>query len=131
MACGAPVIAANAGAIPEVVGNAGTLVHPDDEDAMASGIARVIDDTDEANRLREAGRMRASEFTWTRTAALTADAYVSAAAAGTMTSPGHAIDISVIVLNYNGLRWLESCLPRHVRHFGRRSGIDCCGQRVD
>ena len=46
MACGAPVIAANAGAIPEVVGNAGMLVHPDDEDAMASGIARVIDDTD-------------------------------------------------------------------------------------
>jgi len=81
MACGAPVIAANAGAIPEVVGDAGILVHPDDEDAMASGIARVIDDAGEANRMRAAGRMRASAFTWTKTAVLTTDAYVSAAAA--------------------------------------------------
>lgn len=75
MACGAPVIAAAAGAIPEVVGDAGILVDPDDEDAMASAIARLMDDTDAADQLREAGRVRARAFTWERTAALTVEAY--------------------------------------------------------
>jgi glycosyltransferase involved in cell wall biosynthesis len=75
MACGAPVLAARAGAIPEVVGNAGILVDPDNEAEMAAGIGRLIDDTDLANRLRDAGRQRTKDYTWDRTAMLTIDAY--------------------------------------------------------
>ncbi|MCM3881617.1 MAG: glycosyltransferase family 4 protein [Vicinamibacterales bacterium] len=75
MACGAPVLAARASAIPEVVGDAGILVSPDDEMEMAAGIVRLIEDADLANRLREAGRRRAMDYTWDRTAALTLDAY--------------------------------------------------------
>ena len=78
MACGAPVIAARAGAIPEVVGNAGILVDPDDESAMASAIAQIIHDGGVADRLRETGRLRASAFTWERTTALTVAAYGTA-----------------------------------------------------
>ncbi len=75
MACGAPVLAARAGAIPEVVGNAGILVDPDNEAELAAAIGRVIDDADLASRLREAGRRRAKDYTWDRTAVLTTDAY--------------------------------------------------------
>jgi glycosyltransferase involved in cell wall biosynthesis len=75
MACGTPVLAARAGATPEVVGDAGILVDPDDEAEMAAGIARLIDDTVLASRLREAGRRRAENYTWDRTAMLTMDAY--------------------------------------------------------
>lgn len=75
MACGAPVLAARAGSIPEVVGDAGILADPDAEAEMATGIARLIDDTDLANQFREAGRRRAKDYTWERTAALTLDAY--------------------------------------------------------
>ena len=75
MACGTPVLAARAGAIPEVIGDAGILVDPDDEAEMAAGIARLIDDTVLASRLREAGRRRTENYTWDRTAMQTMDAY--------------------------------------------------------
>ena len=71
----APVLAARAGAIPEVVGDAGILVDPDDEAEMATGIGRLIEDADLASRLREAGRRRAKDYTWDRTAVLTTEAY--------------------------------------------------------
>jgi glycosyltransferase involved in cell wall biosynthesis len=79
MACGAPVLAARTGAIPEVVGHAAILVDPDDEDGIASGIGRLIIDSDLADGLREAGRQRAKTYTWDRTAALTSEAYRAAA----------------------------------------------------
>ena len=78
MACGAPVLAARAGAIPEVVGDAGILVDPDDETEMASGIGRLMSDPDLASRLRETGRRRAMDYTWNRTAVLTTHAYRTA-----------------------------------------------------
>ena len=78
MACGTPVLASRAGAIPEIVGNAGILVDPDDETEMATGIARLLSDADFASRLREAGRQRAKDYTWDRTAILTRSAYQAA-----------------------------------------------------
>jgi glycosyltransferase involved in cell wall biosynthesis len=78
MACGAPVLAARAGAIPEVVGDAGILVDPDDEAGMAAGIDRLINDAALSDRMRRAGRHRAKEYTWDRTAILTTQAYRAA-----------------------------------------------------
>lgn len=75
MACGAPVLAARAGAIPEVVGDAGVLVDPDDEAGMAAVIRRLIDDVAFSRQLRDAGRRRAKDYTWDRTAVLTTEAY--------------------------------------------------------
>ena len=75
MACGTPVIGARAGAIPEVVGDAGILVDPDDELEMATSISRLMNDTELAGRLRSAGRKRAMDYTWDRTARQTTDAY--------------------------------------------------------
>jgi O-antigen biosynthesis alpha-1,3-rhamnosyltransferase len=75
MACGTPVIASRAASIPEVLGDAGVLLDPDDEPAWADAIAAVLNDEWQKGRMRKAGLTRAKEFTWARTASITLDAY--------------------------------------------------------
>jgi glycosyltransferase involved in cell wall biosynthesis len=64
MACGCPVVAARAGALPEVCGDAALLADPLDQPGIAAAVARVLDDPALAARLRQAGRTRAAGFTW-------------------------------------------------------------------
>jgi glycosyltransferase involved in cell wall biosynthesis len=61
MACGCPVAAANAGAIPETVGEAAVLFDPLDPDAMAEAI---LETDDRRAELRELGLAHAAGFTW-------------------------------------------------------------------
>ena len=68
MACGAPVVASNHAAIPEVVGDAALLVNPDDPAAMASAMERVLSSEQLAEELRQRGLIRAKAFTPVRTA---------------------------------------------------------------
>ncbi len=68
MACGAPVVASNRGAIPEVVGDAALLVNPEDHAAMASAMERVLSSEQLAGELRQRGLLRVREFTPDRTA---------------------------------------------------------------
>jgi glycosyltransferase involved in cell wall biosynthesis len=75
MACGTPVVASNTPAIAEVVGDAGILVPPDDANALAAGIERVVTDRAFAESLRQKGLARAREFTWARTAMATMAVY--------------------------------------------------------
>jgi len=75
MSCGTPVIAARSSSIPEVVGDAGVLIDPDDERAWMMAIEEVVDDPDHTERLRAAGLARASGFSWQRTASETAAIY--------------------------------------------------------
>jgi glycosyltransferase involved in cell wall biosynthesis len=56
MALGCPVIASDATALPEVVGSAGILVDPDDVDAWADALIRLLDDPALRDRLAAAGR---------------------------------------------------------------------------
>ena len=63
MACGAPVVVSDRGALPEVVGDAGVVVEPTPE-GIAAGLRRAIGD----RALAEAGRARAARFTWASTA---------------------------------------------------------------
>jgi len=79
MQCGTPVIAGNRTSIPEVVGDAGLLVDPFDQNALALALARVIDDSDLAAELRVKGLERAKQFSWHETARLTLKAYEQAA----------------------------------------------------
>ncbi|GCE77682.1 glycosyltransferase family 4 protein [Cellulomonas biazotea] len=76
MASGLPVASSNAGALPEVCGDAAVLFDPTDVDAIADGITRAMADHE---RLRAAGVARVREFTWDRSAALHEDAYLAAA----------------------------------------------------
>ncbi len=77
MACGCPVVAARAGSLPELCGDAALLVDPADPGDIAAAVARVLDEPGLADRLRAAGRARAAGFTWEaaarRLAALAAD----------------------------------------------------------
>jgi glycosyltransferase involved in cell wall biosynthesis len=69
MAAGTPVVTTSAGSLPEVVGDAALVVAPRDVTALADALARVLDDTSLATRLREAGTQRCRAFTWDATAA--------------------------------------------------------------
>ena len=64
MAAGAPVVVSDRGALPEVVGDAAVVVAPEPE-ALRAGLERALANADD---LRAAGRARAAEFTWERTA---------------------------------------------------------------
>ncbi len=69
MACGIPTLAARAGSLPEVGGNASLYVDPTDEKDMAAGLGRLLEDPELRRELRQRGLARAGEFTWERTAA--------------------------------------------------------------
>jgi len=79
MSCGVPVVATTGGALPEVVGvsgETGLLVEPNDPDALAAAISRLLDDQALRDSLGRKGRQRVIErFTWGVTARGTAACY--------------------------------------------------------
>ncbi|MBA3944515.1 MAG: glycosyltransferase family 4 protein [Herpetosiphonaceae bacterium] len=68
MQCGAPVVAADTSALPEVVGDAGLLVPPLDVEAWADVLSRVWQDEALRNDLRARGFAQAQRFTWQQAA---------------------------------------------------------------
>lgn len=59
MALARPVLATSAGGLPEVLGNAGVLVPPQDPGALAASLDELLQDETERQRLANAGRARA------------------------------------------------------------------------
>jgi glycosyltransferase involved in cell wall biosynthesis len=78
MTAGVPVVASNRGALPEVVGDTGLIVDPEDADAMAAAITRMIDDEPLAAASAAKGVLRSREFNWAETARRVIDAYQQA-----------------------------------------------------
>jgi alpha-1,3-rhamnosyl/mannosyltransferase len=70
-----PVIAADATALPEVVGDAGLLVDPDDPAPWSAAMLELLDDPARHRRLADAGEARARTFDWSRSARRLADVY--------------------------------------------------------
>jgi glycosyltransferase involved in cell wall biosynthesis len=68
MACGVPVVASNTTSLPEIVGDAGVLVDPLDEVAIADALIAVLRDDTLRARLIAAGTERAAQFSWERCA---------------------------------------------------------------
>lgn len=64
MQCGTPVVAADAGAMPEVCGEGAVLVPPTDPAAWVAALNRIAGDADHARALTERGRTRAAILTW-------------------------------------------------------------------
>jgi glycosyltransferase involved in cell wall biosynthesis len=80
MAAGVPVVASARGSLPEVVGDAGLLVDPDDADSIAAALARIAGDPELWRVLRGRGLERSREFTWDQTARDIRRAYSEAVA---------------------------------------------------
>jgi glycosyltransferase involved in cell wall biosynthesis len=75
MACGTPVVASNRSALPEVVGDAGVLVDPDEPEALAEVLVSVVHDDAWREDLARRGRQRAEQFTWDEAARATFESY--------------------------------------------------------
>jgi glycosyltransferase involved in cell wall biosynthesis len=75
MACGVPVVCSTAASLPEVVGEAGLLVPPEDVAGWVEALRRVLDDPALAARLRAQGLARAATFTWEAAARQTMQVY--------------------------------------------------------
>ena len=67
MAAASPVLASSTTAVGELATGAALTVDPVDEDAIMHGMQRLIEDTDLAEQLRQAGLARAADYTWGRT----------------------------------------------------------------
>jgi glycosyltransferase involved in cell wall biosynthesis len=75
MACGTPVVASTAGALPEILGDAALLVDPYDEDALAEALEAAAADRGD---LRRRGFFKAARYTWETAAAETWRVYETA-----------------------------------------------------
>jgi glycosyltransferase involved in cell wall biosynthesis len=75
MACGAPVVSSDRTSLPEVVGDAGLLVDPEDEAAVAAALERVLTEPGLGERLREQGLERAARYSWDACAEATVAEY--------------------------------------------------------
>jgi glycosyltransferase involved in cell wall biosynthesis len=80
MTVGVPVIAANRGALPEVLGDAGMLIDPEDPDSLTAALERMLTDTALARRLAARGLRRTRLFDWVDSARALRVAYDEAVA---------------------------------------------------
>jgi alpha-1,3-rhamnosyl/mannosyltransferase len=69
------VVVSDRGSLPEVVGDAGLLIDPDDTQDLSAAIRRILDDDSLSASLRQKGLMRASTFSWARVAQQTMAIY--------------------------------------------------------
>jgi glycosyltransferase involved in cell wall biosynthesis len=75
LACGAPVVGSDVASIPEVVGDAGVLLHPDDVEGMAGALIQLATDDDFRAELSHRALIQAKRFSWERVARETLTAY--------------------------------------------------------
>ncbi len=68
MACGVPVVVSNTTSLPEVCGEAGTYVKPDDPSSIAAAIDSLLSNPQLYNLKRSQGLAQAAQFTWERAA---------------------------------------------------------------
>lgn len=75
LACGTPTVTSSTSSLPEAGGEAAVLVHPDDEQAIATAIREMLSDAKLRAHLRQRGPDHAAGFPWTSAARKTAEVY--------------------------------------------------------
>ncbi len=75
MACGTPVLTSCNSAMAEICGEAAWLVDPQEEEAIADGLACLLKDADQRAHLRQLGLAQAQKYSWEQTAQETAVVY--------------------------------------------------------
>jgi glycosyltransferase involved in cell wall biosynthesis len=68
MSRGLPVVASNRSSVPEVVGDAGLLVDPEDESQAAQAVLALLEQPALRKKLIQAGYLQARRFTWEKAA---------------------------------------------------------------
>lgn len=76
MACGCPVIVSNTTSLPEVVGEAGIFVRPDQTDDIISAIQTIIGRQSERTKLISEGLKQAESFSWETCASRTLETLI-------------------------------------------------------
>jgi glycosyltransferase involved in cell wall biosynthesis len=79
MSQGAPIACSDAGSLPEVCGDAALFFDPLSVEAIADAVGRLLDDSELRQRLSGAATARARDFSWSKTADQTVEAYRKAA----------------------------------------------------
>lgn len=75
MSCKAPVITSNLSSIPEITGDNAILINPYNINELEKALVTLLNDENLKSRFSEKGYLRSLEFTWTKTAQNTLDAY--------------------------------------------------------
>jgi glycosyltransferase involved in cell wall biosynthesis len=75
ISCGTPTITSNVSSMPEVIGDAGITVNPNDVDELKDAIKRIIEDDDLKEQFRKQGIEQAKKFTWKNCAKDTLQVY--------------------------------------------------------
>ncbi len=75
MACGVVPVVSNRSSLPEVVGDVGLLVDPDQPSMIAAALEKVLGDSKWRSEMRQRGLLRAAQFTWERTARIALSVY--------------------------------------------------------
>jgi len=75
MQCGVPVITSDTSSLPEVVGDAGIMLAPDDGDAICQAMLDLHSDEDLRLDLSRKGMQRAAQFSWDKCADETVKGY--------------------------------------------------------
>jgi len=75
MASGVPVITSNRTSLPEVVGDAGIMVDPDDVEGLRERLRQLLEDATYAAELGHRGLLRSQTFSWDRCARETFSVY--------------------------------------------------------
>ena len=75
MACGTPVVASAAGSLPEVLGDAATVIEEEDVDAWRKAVTRLLEDREFRLSRESLGTQWVSQYTWRKTAQRTLDIY--------------------------------------------------------
>lgn len=79
LAAGIPTVATALGDVPGLVGDAGRVVAPEDHEAFADEVARLLADPEQRAAMGARGRSRAhASMTWTHAASATLDALAAA-----------------------------------------------------
>jgi glycosyltransferase involved in cell wall biosynthesis len=92
MTVGVPVVASARGAVPEVLGDAGLLVDPDDPEALSAAMERMLTDTALARLSAARGLRRKRLFDWTTAARALRGAYDEAVAFRAQRPSGVALE---------------------------------------
>lgn len=80
MQCGTPVITSNTSSLPEVVGDAGIMLDPNDQDGLCQALVQMTTDYEVRNDFAQRALKRAALFSWERCVDETIAAYRAALA---------------------------------------------------